>query len=360
MAAHENLLPYLSGDSGKAFVKDLTQRVYLWAEKVPVEYYIYRIFTEVTIRKATGERTRLGLDKSKHFRFDAIFFVQPGNRALNQKQCYTVGVELKNSKSDLMNDKKMENYLGYTDFFFIGVPSDLGKDALQRSGENPYIGVFDLENGLILKLPKRNSIEMSHQIEIYEQILYNTLFNELKSVVFEVSEVDVVQPHFTEEKPVEGLKEAEKASSGPDGDKTELEEKAKEQKQKHREELKAKKEALAADMKEQRNLLPNGIAATIEDLSLKEQQVYCMIHDNENGIQVKDLAENLSNRTSEASIKRHIAVLKDMGLIERQGNKRDGAYVAVKDYQCKLDCMACAKSAQCKEFQKVQPKGGKD
>ena len=354
-AAHNNLLPYLSGDSGKAFVKDLTQRVYLWAEKVPVEYYIYRIFTEVTIRKTTGEHTRLGLDKSKHYRFDAIFFVQPGNRALNQKQCYTVGVELKNSKSDLMHDDKMENYLGYTDFFFIGVPSNLSEDALKRSGDNPNIGVFDLENGLILKLPKRIKIEMSHRLEIYEQILYNTLFNELKSVVFEVSEVDVVQPQFVENKSLEAekspLNEAEKEVQ-EDG------EALKEQKRKHREELKAKKEALAADMKEQRNLLPNGIAATIEDLSLKEQQVYCMINDTEGGIQVKDIAENLAEQTSQASIKRHIAVLKDMGLIERQGNKRDGAYVAVKDYQCKLDCMACAKSAQCKEFQKVQPKGG--
>ena len=352
-AAHENLLPFLSSDPGKAFVKDLTQRVYLWAEKVPVEYYIYRIFTEVTIRKSTGEHTRLGLDKSKHYRFDAIFFVQPGNRALNQKQCYTVGVELKNSKSDLMNDKKMENYLGYTDFFFIGVPSDLVDDALKRSGDSLHIGVFDLENGLIVKLPKKNEVEMSHKLEIYEQILYNTLFNELKSVTFEVSDVDVVQPRFIGENPSEGLKV-------PKNEESKAMAEGREQKKQRKLELQAEKEALAAEMEQQRKLLPNSIAATIEELPLREQRVYCMIHDSEGGIQVKDIADTLPDHSSEATVKRHIAALKDLGLIKRQGGKKEGAYVVVKDYQCQLDCMACAKSAECKEFQKVQPKSGKN
>ena len=94
------------------------------------------------------------------------------------------------------------------------LPSDLAGDALERSGDNPYIGVFDLGNGLILKLPKIIKIEMSHRQEIYEHILYNGLFNEIKSVVFEVSEVEAAQPQFVEDKPLEAekrpLDEAEK------------------------------------------------------------------------------------------------------------------------------------------------------
>lgn len=62
-AAHANLLPLLSGEPGKTFVANLTQQIYDWAEKISANYYNYRFFTEVSIRVATGEKTRLGLDR---------------------------------------------------------------------------------------------------------------------------------------------------------------------------------------------------------------------------------------------------------------------------------------------------------
>ncbi len=48
-------------------------------------------------------------------------FVQPGHRALNQRQGFAVGIELKGYKADLVGDKKMRRCLGWTDLFFIGV-----------------------------------------------------------------------------------------------------------------------------------------------------------------------------------------------------------------------------------------------
>lgn len=96
--AHENLKKFLIGDAGKRFVKDMTTAAYEWAYKIPSEFFTYRIFEELTIRYDTGEKTRLGLEKNDHYRFDAVFYIQPGRRALNQKQCYNVGIELKNSK----------------------------------------------------------------------------------------------------------------------------------------------------------------------------------------------------------------------------------------------------------------------
>ena len=103
--AHEELKALLEGDQGKLIVKSVTQSMYAWAWKVPAEYYNYRVFNELTVRYETGERTRLGLKKFDHFRFDSVFFVEPGYRALDQRQCYTIGIELKQSKSDLMGDK---------------------------------------------------------------------------------------------------------------------------------------------------------------------------------------------------------------------------------------------------------------
>lgn len=350
-AAHENLLPLLSGNPGKAFIVDLTQRVYNWAEKIPTDYYKYRFFTEVSIRIATGEKTRLDLDRNKHYRFDAIFFVEPGMRALNQHQIYSVGMELKNSKEDLMHDKKMENYLGYTDFFFIGVPEELAQDALKRAEDDAQIGVVDIENGIIYKLPKRIEVTPIHRLEIYEQILYGPIFESSKTVCFEAKDVEIMAPDFKETGTPEG-------SAAPATNiEAEVSKRIEEQKEaeavaaeQHKEELEAKKENLAAFMTERRKNLPDNVLSTIEQLPLKEQQVYCMIQENTSGIQVKDIIENLGDDSSEASVKRHISHLKGLGLIERLGSKKTGVYSAVSDYECRSECSACARSKYCKDF----------
>ena len=350
-AAHANLLPLLSGEPGKAFVANLTQQIYNWAEKIPAQYYNYRFFTEVSIRVATGEKTRLGLELNKHYRFDAIFFVEPGMRALNQHQVYSVGMELKNSKADLIGDKKMEHYIGYTDFFFIGVPKSLVPDALVRAEGNAQIGVVDIESGTIHKEPERIEVTAEHRLEIYEQILYGPIFEDNKTVSFEAKEVEIVTPEFKKiavpgrhstlatdieaevDKRISQIKEAKAIAA-----------------EQHKDELQTKKANLVASMTEQRKNLPDNVLSTIEQLPLKEQQVYCMIQENASGIQVKDITEFLGDDSSEASVKRHIAHLKDLGLIERLGSKKTGVYSAVSDYICRSECSACARSKYCKDF----------
>ena len=353
-AAHANLLPLLSGNPGKAFIVDLTQRIYDWAERIPTDYYKYRFFTEVSIRIATGEKTRLGLDRNKHYRFDAIFFVEPGMRALNQHQIYSVGMELKNSREDLMHDSKMENYLGYTDFFFIGVPEALAQDALKRAEGNAQIGVVDIDNGIIYKLPKRIEVTPIHRLEIYEQILYGPIFEDIKTISFEAKEVEIVTPDFKEL----GIPESSAVPATPSTNiEAEVSKRIEEQKEaeavaaeQHKEELEAKKENLAASMTERRKNLPDNVLSTIEQLPLKEQQVYCIIQENTSGIQVKDITENLGDDSSDASVKRYISHLKDLGLIERLGSKKTGVYSAVSDYICRSECSACARSKYCKDF----------
>ena len=317
-AAHANLFPLLSGNPGKAFVKDMTQRIYPWAEFVPSEYYKYRIFTEVTIRKEAGETTRLGLDKKKHFRLDAIFFVQPGMRALNQKQYYTVGMELKNSKSDLMGDKKMEEYIGYTDFFFIGTPADIIDFAIARAGEDSRIGVLDIENGLIIKLPKRLEVSLEHRMEIYEQVLYNTIFNEMGTVMFKTEEVSVALPSSRDDALLEEIRRAKEMA-------------LKEQIEERRKLLWLEKEELAMGMAKARAKFPDEISSILERLPLREQRVYCVLYGSAEGMQVKDLIESLPDHSSPATVKRYISDLKDAGLVERVGGKKKGCYRVVEN-----------------------------
>ena len=198
--AHEELKQLLGEQPGKAFALDVTRLVYGWAERIPDDAIRYRIFEELTVRYETGEKTKRGLDKQDHYRFDAVLFIQPGYRALNQNQCFTVGIELKNSKADLMGDHKMDKYLGWTDLFFIGVPADLTEDAIRKAdevseevfGNKSMVGVFDIENGIIYKIPaQKQDVSMENRLKIQEQVIYNILFNDMKSITVKLEEISM-------------------------------------------------------------------------------------------------------------------------------------------------------------------------
>ena len=198
--AHEELKQLLGEQAGKAFALDVTRLVYGWAERIPDDAIRYRIFEELTVRYETGEKTKHGLDKQDHYRFDAVLFIQPGYRALNQNQCFTVGIELKNSKADLMGDHKMDKYLGWTDLFFIGVPAAITEDAIRKAdeiseevfGNKSMVGVFDIENGIIYKIPaQKQDVSMENRLKIQEQVIYNVLFNDMKTINVKLEEISI-------------------------------------------------------------------------------------------------------------------------------------------------------------------------
>lgn len=64
MKAHADLKNLLKGKKIQAFVKDMCLHAYPWTEKIPTQYLEYKIFEEFRLRQDTGEKTRLGLDKS--------------------------------------------------------------------------------------------------------------------------------------------------------------------------------------------------------------------------------------------------------------------------------------------------------
>lgn len=64
MKAHAELKNLLKGKKIQVFVKDMCLHAYSWTEKIPTQYLEYKIFEEFRLRQDTGEKTRLGLDKS--------------------------------------------------------------------------------------------------------------------------------------------------------------------------------------------------------------------------------------------------------------------------------------------------------
>lgn len=348
--AHEKLKELLSGDPGKLIVKSVTQSLYAWAWKVPAEYYNYRVFNELTVRYETGERTRLGLKKFDHYRFDSVFFVEPGYRALDQRQCYTIGIELKQSKADLMGDKKMEQYLGWTDLFYIGVPADLTEEAMQKAIDvnKEYIGVIDVENGLVIKNSKKMKVTDRNRMLVYEQILFNTVFREMGTISFEAEEILIDHTNNETGDEIE--------FSSPESHKSEAEILAERIAKKEAEA--AKKEARAKEARNLADLNANLAEPTRRALSAlpdKAQAAYHQLRENP-GNNAHDLEEALG--VSEATAKRLAGQLIEVGLIERQGSKKTGGYYPIGGDKEPMRYLAhCADCELYKNAQKFKTHG---
>lgn len=377
--AHENLKQYLIGKPGKDFVTNLTLAVYDFTSKIrraygSYDFIHYRIFEEVTVREYTGQTNRWGEEKPEHFRFDCVLFVEPNQAALNKRQVYTIGVELKNSKEDLKYDEKIEHYLGYTDFFFIGVPSSLVNEAIEKSNLDNHIGVFDVEKGNLVKMPERIIPTMERKYALLEQILYSRMFVEdLKNMVsVKVDDVEAMPMEFMDSNPnnnawedpwtaeepltAEEPQTVEKARADAAVQGTDREA-AREREQARRERHDAKVAVLKEEVAAMNDKVPAVVASILEGLSLNDQRIYHAIRRND-GVQAQYIAEILPyqegvERPSIATVKRCISSLTKAGLIEREGSKKTGQYI-IKKVDCAPDsCQVCAKSPLCKQFRHV-------
>ena len=400
--AHENLKPQLVSDAGKKFVIGLTSRIYenkvvnIYRKTGNYDFINYRFFEEVTVREYTGKKTRFGEDNPDHYRFDAVFFVEPGYNALNQRHIYSIGVELKGEKYDLLNDDKMEHYLGYTDFFFIGVPVNLVSYALKRAEGNDYIGVFCVDDGKIWLMPSRQEPSEKNQRDILAQIMFTNMFNEdfKNSVSIKLEDVEILPMPFRENieremvqttpapepqeeshtggehqaqitqtpaaASMDELSDEEREAldiAAYEAFKEEQKEKEMQRRQKHDAKVNAIKQELATMNAE----VPSVVASMLEGLSLGDQRIYHVIRKN-GGMQAQSIADMLPEqddveKPSLATVKRSISALTDAGLIEREGSKKTGQYI-VKAVDCdNSSCQVCAKSPLCKQFLKVEEDG---
>jgi hypothetical protein len=135
-----------------------------------------RHYPEVTVRIPTEEKTRFGKDKPQRRRFDVVILVKPYYRAWGE-EIFTIGVEIKVSKSDLMNDAKISDYLGYTDYFFLCVPEDLLAMAVIKRDSHPDIGILRVTGHgcQLVVMPGKQQIEPVHGLQLYRELTLKTL-----------------------------------------------------------------------------------------------------------------------------------------------------------------------------------------
>lgn len=95
----------------------------------PYETTQVKFFTEVTMRMPTtktSKRTGKPYKTQQRRRIDLVGLVKPNYKAFD---LMLLGVEIKVSKSDLLNDKKMFSYAPYFHFMFLAVPEELADIA---------------------------------------------------------------------------------------------------------------------------------------------------------------------------------------------------------------------------------------
>lgn len=180
----------LIGEPGKRFVAVLTHQTYAWSKKIKPKYFEYRIFEHVDIRDTPEVIAQHGIDYSPEYHFGCVLFIKPGFRGIKLRQIFTVSI-LFMDQQVLISNEDMSRYLGYTDYFFIGVPSDLVNDAKERTHGSSRIGVFCVDDGAIIVMPKRLKPVVDRQADLFEVILYDKMFNAdfKEKVLFELGDV---------------------------------------------------------------------------------------------------------------------------------------------------------------------------
>lgn len=364
MKAHAELKNLLKGKKIQAFVKDMCLHAYPWTERIPVEYLEYKIFEEFRLREDTGEKTRLGLDKKLQIIPDVILFIKPWYRALNQGHCFTVALEIKEFKDDLMRDEKLWKYVGWTDFFFIAVSDDLTQYAFEKivevNNEHPEtlskIGVLGLETGELYSHPQRSEVSIEKQNLVLQNAVYNYAFKDAKTIFFTPEEppipVTSTEKNISEEDTKISAQNnlQENCILKEENNKRLSDEKKAARKAAYlaRQEFREKR---AEELSEKASVLPEEARQRLSSLSLKTQEVFWKIREAEAGKQLQEMATELDY--SPRTIAYGLSSLTSAGLIKRAGSRKTGAYTVTNIAACDTTCATCSIALQCKDYKPV-------
>lgn len=348
MKAHADLKKLLASKNMQAFVVDLCHYVYEWSEFIPAEGLEYKIFEEFRLRQNTGEKTRLGLDKKQQLIPDVVLFVKPGYRSLNQGQCFTVALEIKGEKGDLMSDDKLYKYLGWTDFLFVAVPADLADDAQSKvdqiNADHPEtiskIGIVQLDTGTICRWPKRSEVTVEKQNLVLQNAVYNYAFKDAKTIFFTPEDLPTSSENNMQENCIL-KKESNKQNSDE-------EKAARKAAFLARQEFREKR---AVELAEKSTVLNEDIRQRLMAQSPKAQEVFWKIRESKNGKQLQDIVSELdySQRTAAYGL----ASLTSAGLIKRDGSRKTGAYTVTDIAACDTTCATCSIALQCKDYKPI-------
>lgn len=169
---HSAYVDILKGEVGKRIVEELCRKSPTIRHRYSDAFVKFWCLKEFIVRFDKGMILPDGrYERSKRI-FDAILFVQPSIDAIAQKWSFKVGFEVKTNPTNLLNDDKIQYYLGWTDFFFIAVDDSMIDLAITKARADPRIGVASLTSGKIHKMPAWQDVPMGRRNEVMEQAFY--------------------------------------------------------------------------------------------------------------------------------------------------------------------------------------------
>lgn len=393
---HDELRQLLTGNPGKAFVRLLADNHYRLAGRINLDEVEYRVFSELTVRVKNGQMSWKGYEKSDKYRFDAVLFIKPSVGAVGQGTCFTCGIEIKGERNDLMQDTKIIEYVGWTDVFFIGVPTELVDDAIEKRDElsrlypeeAKYVGVVGLDDGVVYRAPVIQNVSLQAKYEVLQQVLYGshlvwgeTSGSEVVKLepadpqgihippgstpgVTEDNQQELVQIKNGDSEPgtdnqqefVRSIGGEEDMSSSataaaamanadvaPGGIRARLSDEEYEEYKRNRANVAAINAMRKKELAEKAQGLLEDARQRLTPMSISTQELFWYLRQTPcNGLALCEALE-MSQRSVDVSV----SALVKAGLVERVGSRKTGHYAVTELGRCDESCGICAKYSTC-------------
>ena len=358
--------------------------------------YNYKLVDELTIRKEHESlRNWDGSPSMNSFRFDAVLLVRPSHKfSLSRKTCFTVGIEIKVDPKDLEQDKKIHEYLHYTDYFALAVMPDMLDDATDKIERIEHahpevkgkIGLISCDmvapDVSMIRPMKRIDVPLEHAIEVRDAVIFGVVFDSQRIGIYLKDPsagrpTEFNSPEYPRGDSGEGSVNEHPQGEGQISDQGEMmdgpnqqdytqdkpmksdselarERERRERAAAQREELQAK---IRAELSEKFGVLPKILAERLNTLPLSDQQVWSLINDTPgiNANQIVDYFQSVSDeryRKSKATVSRAVDALKQAGLVEFRGARKNGGYHVPEDVlSCSSEsCAMCGRATLCDSF----------
>lgn len=358
--------------------------------------YNYKLVDELTIRKEHESlRNWDGSPSMNSFRFDAVLLVRPSHKfSLSRKTCFTVGIEIKVDPKDLEQDKKIHEYLHYTDYFALAVMPDMLDDATDKIERIEHahpevkgkIGLISCDmvapDVSMIRPMKRIDVPLEHAIEVRDAVIFGVIFDSQRIGIYlkdpsagrptefnspeyprgdsgegSVNEHPQGEGQISDQgEMMDGPNQQEYTQDKPMKSDSELarERERRERAAAQREEL---QEKMRAELSEKFEVLPKILAERLNTLPLSDQQVWSLINDTPgiNANQIVDYFQSVSDeryRKSKATVSRAVDALKQAGLVEFRGARKNGGYHVPEDVlSCSSEsCAMCGRATLCDSF----------
>lgn len=378
---HDELRHLLIENQGKAFVRSLADSHYKLCGRINLDEVEYRVFSELTVRTKNGQMSWKGYEKSDKYRFDAVLFIKPSVGAVGQGTCFTCGLEIKGERNDLREDTKLIDYVGWTDVFFIGVPSELVEDAIEKRNElvrlypqeAKYVGIMCLDDGMVYVAPSVQKVSLQARYEVLQQVIYGSHLVWGETSGSEMVTLEAADPQDITIPTPTGLDENNQqefvqvtddkvdtlidrsegdataaaamanADVAPGGIRARLSDEEYEEYKRNRANVAAVNAMRKKELAEKAQGLLEDARQRLTPMSISTQELFWYLRSTPcNGAALCEALE-MSQRSVDVSV----SALVKAGLVERVGSRKTGHYAVTELGRCDESCGICAKYSTC-------------